>query len=103
MTGVLGSILAGILRGVPDVVDGERLELVIVGASVAAAVAAVVVLRTVHRASRRLALLGLLFLCGVGLWAQWERLDGCRAQCSCRVLGLDVDMDPPGLACERSD
>jgi hypothetical protein len=92
--------VGGVLAGLPDAIDADRLEQVIVGVLVVCAIAAVFVLRTVRKAATRLLLLALLLAVGVGLWVQRDRLEDCRDQCTCHVFGQDVDMpDVPGLDC----
>jgi hypothetical protein len=93
-------VVGNMLASIPDAIDADRMEQLIIGLLVACAVAAVVVLRIVHKVVTRLLLLGLLFAVGVGLWLQREQLQDCSDQCSCQVFGQDVRVDDvPGLDC----
>jgi hypothetical protein len=62
-------------------------------------VALIIVLRTVAKQSTRFLLVGLLAGLGVLLYLQRERLDDCADQCTCRILGQDVDIDGAGALC----
>jgi hypothetical protein len=76
----------------PEDLEKYQVETAIVVLLVVCGIGMVVVLRTVAKTSTRLAMLGLLFLVGVGLWWQREELEDCQGQCECRVFGLDVRM-----------
>ena len=82
----------GVLGILPDNLEKYQVETAIIVLLVVCGVAMVVVLRTVAKASTRVALLGLLFLIGVGLWWQREELEDCQGQCTCRVFAQDVRM-----------
>jgi hypothetical protein len=93
---------AVVLAQLPDDIERDQVEWVIIGLLVLCALAAVLVLRTVQKVATRLMLLGLLFLVGIGLWVQREQLQDCRNTCTCRVFGQDVRMpDTTGLNCPQ--
>ncbi len=96
---VLG-ILAQVNEG-EDKIDRDTLEIAIIVLLVVCGIGMVFVLRTVRKMSTRLALLGVLFVVGVGLWFQREQLEDCRDQCTCEVLGLDLEVPDTvrGLPC----
>lgn len=96
---VLG-ILAQVNEG-EDRIDRDTLEIAIIVLLVVCGIGMVFVLRTVQKMSTRLALLGVLFLVGVGLWLQREQLEDCRDQCACQVFGLDLEVPDTvrGLPC----
>lgn len=90
-----------VLAQLPDTVEKDQVELVIVGLLVVCALGMVLVLRTVQKAATRLLLVGLLFVVGIGLWLQREELEDCRGQCTCRVFGQDVQMPDASALCPR--
>jgi hypothetical protein len=94
-----------VVFGLPfDDLTKDQVEIAIIVALVVCAIGAVVVLRTIQKASTRLALLGLFLIAGVGLWWQREELEQCRGQCSCRVFAQDVRMPDIGdFTCPDDD
>lgn len=97
--GAFGAVLAQVGE---DNFDRDQIEFAIIVLMVVCGIGMVAVLRTVGKASTRLALLGLLFVIGIGLYLQREELDDCRGRCTCHVFGMDVDMpEVGGLTCPR--
>jgi len=85
----------GVLAELPDRLESDQVETAIIVLLVVIAIAMVFILRTVQKATTRLALLGLLLVVGIGLWWQREELQACKGQCTCRVFGQDVNMPDP--------
>jgi ABC-type nickel/cobalt efflux system permease component RcnA len=83
---------AAVFGLLPEELEKYQVETAIIVLLVVCGVGMVVVLRTVAKTTTRLALLGLLFLVGVGLWWQREELEDCQGQCTCHVFGQDVRM-----------
>lgn len=84
-----------------DKLDRDTVEIAIIVLLVVCGIGMVLVLRTVQKMTTRLALLGVLFVVGVGLYLQREELEDCREQCTCQVFGLDIEVDEVrGLPCD---
>jgi hypothetical protein len=100
--GVEVGIGIGVLADLPDRLESYQVENTIIALLVACGIAMVLILRTIQKATTRLALLGILFLVGIGLWWQREELQDCKGQCTCHVFGQDVNMpDPINFNCPR--
>jgi hypothetical protein len=84
---------------VSDSLDGDTVKGALLGLIFVCGIAIVLVLRTVKKQTTRFVLIGALALLGVGLYFQRTRLDDCADQCTCRVLGQDVDVSGPGAIC----
>lgn len=83
-----------------DKLDRDTVETAIIVLLVVCGIGMVLVLRTVQKMTTRLALLGVLFVVGIGLYLQREELEDCREQCTCQVFGLDIEVDEVrGLPC----
>jgi hypothetical protein len=95
------ALAAGEIGGgnVSDRLDGDTVKAVLLGLIFVCGIAIVLVLRTVRKQSTRFLLIGVLFVLGVGLYFQRDRLDDCADQCTCRVLGQDVDVSGSGAFC----
>lgn len=100
---LMGSI--GVLADIQDRLRESQVETAIIVALVVCGVSMIAILRTVQKATTRLALLGLVFVVGIGLWWQREELEDCRGQCTCRVFGQTVEMPDPvdGTFCPEFD
>jgi hypothetical protein len=99
-------VTAGIgLGALPfDDLRKDQVEVAIIVMLVVCAVGAIVVLRTIQKASVRMLLLGLFLVAGVGLWWQREELEDCKGQCTCRLFAQDIRMpDIPSLTCPEDD
>jgi hypothetical protein len=84
-------------RELPDGIDSEQAQQVIIGLLAVCAVGVIVTLRTIQKFTTRLALVVLLVGLGVGLWFQRENLQDCSGQCECHLFGQDVRVpDPQG-------
>jgi len=84
---------------VSDTLDGDTVKGALLGLMFVCGIAIVLVLRTVRKQSTRFVIVGILFVLGVGLFIQRTRLDDCADQCTCRVLGQDVDVSGSGAFC----
>ena len=90
----------GSLAGrVPEGIDSDQAQLVLLGLLALCAVAVFFVIRTVQKATTRLVLAGLLVVVGVALWVQREQLEDCSGQCECHVFGRDVRVPDPNGVC----
>jgi len=86
-------------REVPDGLDSDQAQTVLLGLLGLCAVGLFVVIRTVQKATTRVVLIGLLVFAGVGLWWQRQNLQDCAGQCECRVFGQDVRVPDPDGVC----
>jgi hypothetical protein len=87
-----------------DDLKKNQVEIAIIVLLVACAVGAIVVLRTIQKATTRLLLLGIFLVAGIGLWWQREELEDCQGQCTCRVFAQDVRMpDIGGAFCPENE
>ncbi len=83
-----------------DDLEKDQIEIAILVLLVVCAIGAVIVLRTIQKATTRMLLLGIFLIAGVGLWWQREELEDCRGQCTCRIFAQDVRMpEVAGLSC----
>ena len=83
-------VVARLAGEVPDSIDSENAQRVVLGLLGLCLVGMFIVIRTVQKAMTRLILAVLLFAVGAGLWLQREQLQDCAGQCSCHVFGRDV-------------
>ena len=95
------ALAAGEIGGgnVSDSLDGDTVKGALLGLMFACGIAIVLVLRTVRKQTTRFVVIGILVVLGVGLYFQRDRLDDCADQCTCRVLGQDVDVSGSGAIC----
>lgn len=95
------ALAAGEIGGgnVSDTLDGDTVKAALLGLMFVCGIAIVLVLRTVQKQTTRFLLIGILAVLGIGLYLQRDRLDDCADQCTCRVLGQDVDVSGSGAVC----
>ncbi|MBA2282666.1 MAG: hypothetical protein H0W25_15760 [Acidimicrobiia bacterium] len=79
-----------LLAALPDGLDSDVLQKVIIALLVLCGLGVILVLRTVQKLTTRLLAILLLVAAGAALWIQRENLDDCRSQCTCRLFGQDV-------------
>ena len=84
----MGSI--GFLAALPDGLNSDSLQNVILALLVVCALGVILVLRTVQKLMTRMILVLALVAVGGGLWLQRENLQDCKEQCTCRLFGQDV-------------
>ena len=97
---VVGTLAVLLAQVEEDKLDRDTVEIAIIVLLVVCAIGMILVLRTVQKMTTRIALLGILFVVGVGLYLQREELEDCREQCTCEVFGLDIEVDEVrGLPC----
>jgi hypothetical protein len=97
---VVGTLAVLLAQAQEDKLDRDTVEIAIIVLLVVCGIGMVLVLRTVQKMTTRLALLGVLFVVGIGLYVQREELEDCREQCTCEVFGLDIEVDEVrGLPC----
>ena len=84
---------------VSDNLDGDTVKGALLSLMFVCGIAIILVLRTVKKQRTRFLLIGILFVLGVGLYVQRERLDDCADQCTCHILGQDVDVSGSGAFC----
>jgi hypothetical protein len=95
---VIGTL--GRLAGqVPEGLDSDQAQTVLLGLLALCVVGLFVVVRTVQKATTRLVLIGLLVAVGASLWVQRENLQDCAGQCECHVFGRDVRVPDPDGVC----
>jgi hypothetical protein len=82
--------ILAVLAKLPDGLDSDALQKIIVGLLVLCGVGVILVLRTVQKLTTRLLAILLLVAAGAALWIQRDNLDECRNQCTCRIFGQDV-------------
>lgn len=75
---------------IPDWADAESLQQIILGAIVALAILAALVMRTLRRLLLRLVLVVLIGALAASLWLQRADLQDCAETCSCKLFGQDV-------------
>ena len=87
---------------VSDNLDGDTVKGALLSLMFVCGIAIILVLRTVKKQTTRFLLIGILLVLGVGLYIQRHRLDDCADQCTCRILGQDVDVSGSGAFCPDS-
>lgn len=84
---------------IPESIDSDNAELIVLGLMALCLVGVFLVLRTVQKAVTRLLLVGILFIAGTGLWLQREQLQECAGQCTCHVFGREVSITDAAGVC----
>lgn len=100
--GVIVGMIAGIggvLADLPDDLDSDEAQNIIVGLLVLCAVGMVIAIRTVQKATTRLLMVLFLAAVAVGFWIQRENLQDCAGQCECRLFGRDLEIADPDESC----
>jgi hypothetical protein len=93
-------ILAGVSGEIPDSIDSDNAELVILVLFAACVVGIVLAFRTVQKATSRLLVVAVLAAAGAGLWVQRQNLQDCAGQCTvCHVFGREVLVTDPDDVC----
>ena len=83
---------------VPDSIDSDNAQMLMLALMGLCAVGIFFVLRTIQKAVWRLVMVGILVVVGGALWLQREQLQDCAGQCSCHVFGRDVTVtDAAGI------
>lgn len=96
--GMIGSI-SSLARELPDGIDSERAEQIVIALLAVCVIGVFFVIRTVQKAVTRLVLVGVLVALGAGLWVQRDQLQDCAGQCSCHLFGQDVKVPDPQGGC----
>jgi hypothetical protein len=82
--------VVGVLAALPDGLDKNKLETIIVGLMALCVLGIILVLRTVQKVMWRVGLVVLLLGFGGSLWWQRDNLEHCRDACTCRLYWQDV-------------
>jgi len=77
---------------VPDSLDADTLQWIVLGAVALVLVAMFVVARFVQKLMLKVALFAVLAAVGLSLWIQRADLQDCADTCSCSLYGLDVEV-----------
>ena len=92
-------MVARLAGEVPDSIDSENAQRIVLALLAVCLIGMYLVIRTVQKATTRLILAVLLFAVGAGLWVQREQLQECAGQCSCHVFGRDVNVTDSAGVC----
>ncbi len=82
--------IIAVLAALPDGLNSDALQKIILGLLVVCGLGVILVLRTVQKMTTRVLAILLPVAAGAALWIQRENLDDCRSQCTCRIFGQDV-------------
>ena len=83
----------------PDGIDSDQAQTVVLALLALCLVGIFVVIRTVQKVTTRVVLAIVLVGVGAGLWVQREQLQDCAGQCDCHLFGRDVRVPDPDGVC----